>query len=163
VKCTTAQKLLYDYVEGRLEPDRARAVCEHLRDCEDCAREAAEWQEIHELLTTPQGPRPSEQFVNQALEAVRQRRAQSTRWAFFHSETVRNVAVSVAAAIVLMLVSDVLFGRADAFLAGHVPQPSGVSGATGEAVSGVFIRLGGILDSAFGFLVRLSDMVAQLR
>jgi anti-sigma factor RsiW len=174
MKCTTAQELLYDYVEGRLDAQTGRAVSEHLQACPDCAHEAREWRKVHLLFTRTPQPRPPEQFVRQTVQAVRchypdgRSRTGTTAVldlsgrSFLYNETVRNAVASIAAAIILVLISDVLlFGRADTFLAGQMPEPAGVFGATGNVISGVFIKLGGMLDSAFGFLMRLSDIALQ--
>jgi len=172
VKCTTTDRLLQDFVEGRLDPETATALSEHLQVCNQCAQKAREWRQLRALLTQAPGPAPSEEFIRQTVLAVhkarrspaaRSRRVASkdnaNRWSFLYSEKARNVAASFAAAIVLMLVGNLLVSAAGSPPTANTPDLSAVSGTASDVVSSVFIKLGGALDGAFGWLMCLVDTV----
>lgn len=46
MKCEAIGELLPDYLQGRLSPEVAAEVEEHLAECSDCGEEAALWQKL---------------------------------------------------------------------------------------------------------------------
>ncbi len=56
MKCEEIAELLPDYLQGRLVPDQAGLVEEHLRGCVPCGEEAALWQKLVQLPDEQPGP-----------------------------------------------------------------------------------------------------------
>lgn len=70
MNCTRARTLLEEQLDGALEPPGVAALAEHLRGCEDCARERESMSGLQAQLAALPVPPPSPGFADRVLAAA---------------------------------------------------------------------------------------------
>lgn len=123
--CESMAELLADYLQGRLQPEQATQMEEHLRQCSECRADAVMWQAMGSIPVQEASPAMKSRF-NAMLESYQEGRWEKANLKKEHRrfldfgaivQWARTPAVSVAAAFVLVLCG---------FLAGRYidrPQP----------------------------------------
>jgi anti-sigma factor RsiW len=118
MKCQEIENLMPDYLQGKLNSDRAVLVQEHLEQCVRCSEEVAIWKKLAQLPQERPSPALRQRF-DAMLESYQEGRWEKTRLAVERgrftglSELVhwlRTPSMSVAWACVLM-VAGFLGGR----------------------------------------------------
>ncbi len=123
--CESMAEMLADYLQGRLQPEQAAQMEEHLRECSECRTDAVTWQAMGSIPAQQPSPAMKSRF-NAMLESYQEGRWEKANLSKEHSrfldfgaivQWARTPAVSVAASFVLVLCG---------FLAGRYvdrPQP----------------------------------------
>lgn len=86
MKCEETGELLPDYLQGRLETDRAAEVEKHLTECAACGEEAALWKNL-ELLPEEQPSPALESRFKAMLESYQEGRWEKTSLASEKNKT----------------------------------------------------------------------------
>ncbi|HEX2330016.1 MAG TPA: HEAT repeat domain-containing protein [Candidatus Angelobacter sp.] len=126
--CESMAELLADHLQGRLQPEQAARVKEHLQQCMACQADAAMWQKLATFPAQQPSPAMKSRF-NAMLDSYQEGRWEKANLKQEHGKFLdfgaivqwaRTPALSVAASFVLVLCG---------FLAGRYidrPQPANI-------------------------------------
>jgi anti-sigma factor RsiW len=96
---------------GALGPEEAARVEEHVRECQGCAADAAEWRRLEEGLGRMPRPRPPRSLVARTVEAVEERLAERSERAWNRAALGFAVAFAWTMGVVSWLLLDLLTGE----------------------------------------------------
>jgi anti-sigma factor RsiW len=96
---------------GACEPAETARVEAHLRECAECAAEAAAWRRVTEGLQRLPAPVPSRALVDLTVEAVERRLAERSERAWNRAALGFLVAFSWTLAMVAWLLIDLVAGE----------------------------------------------------
>jgi predicted anti-sigma-YlaC factor YlaD len=109
-KCREIDRLLIEYHEEVLSPDRKKQVEEHLADCHGCRIKLEEIQNAFTLLTEDEVPQPQESFWIDFLPQVRSRIEAKDKTRTIFRPNVRW-AVGLTSVLLVMIVGSLLFTK----------------------------------------------------
>jgi hypothetical protein len=107
-KCKEIDRLLIQYHEDALSPDKKKQVEEHLADCQGCRIKLEEIKQTHVLLTEDKVPQPEENFWIDFLPQVRSRIEAKEKPITVFRPGVRW-AVGLASVLLVVIVGSLLF------------------------------------------------------
>jgi predicted anti-sigma-YlaC factor YlaD len=115
MKCREIDRLLIEYHEDALSPDRKKQVKEHLVSCEGCRLRLEEIQHAYKLLAKDETPQPDENFWVNFLPQVRSRiEAKEGQKAIFRPGV--RWAIGFASVLLVVIVGSLLFTKDDQIL-----------------------------------------------
>ena len=103
MRCKKVQKMLTGFLDGEVSPKNASLIREHLSNCEECSRHAAEARKVMEWAGTWQEVEPSPVFLMRLKARIRSETEPKMRALILWSPGLRRALAGVAAACILFL------------------------------------------------------------